>query len=60
MPITPDICLTIFLFLNLLDLNNISYVCKKKNFLVFSITRYKKHFKLSNSFISEKKMDFIL
>ena len=42
----------IFLCLNLLDLYNISFVCKHFNFLVRNVKRYKKHFQLSTKIIS--------
>ena len=42
----------IFLYLNLLDLYNISFVYKHFNFLVRNVKRYKRHFQLWNKIIS--------
>ena len=44
----------IFMNLNLLDLYNISFVCKDFNVFVRIFERYKQHFELSNKIISIK------
>ena len=47
-----DVWLLSFLYLNLLDLYNISFVCRKFKFLVRSFKRYRKYFQMSNKIIS--------
>ena len=57
---TSDVWLLLFLYLNLFDLYNISFVFKRLNFLVHKSKRYKQHIRYSKSIISNKKWSTII